>query len=56
MSDTSTRLASVHSNSQGLRDDPKHFNCGNYANEAEIYGAYSMELLGPPLARLTISQ
>jgi hypothetical protein len=42
--------------SQGFRDDAKHFNCGNYVNEAEIYGAYGMELLGPPLARLTISQ
>ncbi len=29
-----------------FRDHVKHFNGGNYANEAEIYRAYGMELLG----------
>jgi quercetin dioxygenase-like cupin family protein len=33
-----------------FRDNAKHFSGGNYANEAEIYRAYGMELLGPPLA------
>lgn len=33
-----------------FRDNAKHFHGGNYANEAEIYRAYGMELLGPPLS------
>ena len=33
-----------------FRDNEKRFNGGNYANEAEIYRAYGMELLGPPLS------
>jgi quercetin dioxygenase-like cupin family protein len=33
-----------------FRDNAKHFSGGNYANEAEIYRAYGMELLGPPLS------
>jgi quercetin dioxygenase-like cupin family protein len=33
-----------------FRENAKHFSGGNYANEAEIYRAYGMELLGPPLS------
>jgi len=33
-----------------FRENAKHFNGGNYANEAEIYRAYGMELVGPPLS------
>jgi quercetin dioxygenase-like cupin family protein len=33
-----------------FRDNAKHFHGGNYANEAQIYRAYGMELLGPPLS------
>jgi quercetin dioxygenase-like cupin family protein len=33
-----------------FRDNAKHFNAGNYANEAEIYRAYGMELVGPPIS------
>jgi hypothetical protein len=33
-----------------FRDNAKHFNGSNYAKEAEIYRAYGMELLGPPLS------
>jgi hypothetical protein len=27
-----------------------HFKGGNYANDAEIYRAYGMESIGPPLS------
>lgn len=33
-----------------FRDNEKHFSGGNYAKEAEIYHAYGMELIGPPLS------
>ena len=33
-----------------FRDNAKHFSGGNYSSEAEIYRAYGMELLGPPLS------
>jgi quercetin dioxygenase-like cupin family protein len=33
-----------------FRDNAKHFSGGNYASESDIYRAYGMELLGPPLS------
>jgi quercetin dioxygenase-like cupin family protein len=33
-----------------FRENAKHFSGGNDANEAEIYRAYGMELVGPPLS------
>ena len=33
-----------------FRDNAKQLSGGKYANEAEMYQAYGMELLGPPLS------
>ena len=32
-----------------FRDNEKHFSGNQYSNDAEIYRAYGMDLLGPPL-------
>src|SRR5580704_14564883 len=33
-----------------FRENAKYFNGGNYANEAEIYRTYGMDLVGPPIS------